>query len=37
MSTSLSNLVDNLSEGLHNDKCLDVNLVLIILELKMKN
>ena len=23
MSTSLSNLVDNLSEGLHSDKCID--------------
>ena len=23
MSTSLSKLVDNLSEGLHNNKCLD--------------
>ena len=23
MSSSLSNLVDNLSEGLHNDKCAD--------------
>ena len=23
MSTSLSNLVSNLSEGLHNDKCID--------------
>ena len=23
MSSSLSNLVDNLSEGLHNDKCTD--------------
>ena len=23
MSSSLSNLVDNLSEGLHNDKCID--------------
>ena len=30
MSTSLSNLVSNLSEGLHNDRCIDVNLVLII-------
>ena len=33
MSTSLLKLVDNLSEGLHYN----VNLVLIILELKMKN
>ena len=23
MSSSLSNLVDNLSEGLHNDNCID--------------
>ena len=23
MSSSLSNLVDNLSEGLHNDRCID--------------
>ena len=23
MSSSLSNLIDNLSEGLHNNKCLD--------------
>ena len=23
MSTSLSNLVNNLSEGLHNDRCID--------------
>ena len=23
MSTSLSKLIDNLSEGLHNDKCKD--------------
>ena len=26
MSTSLSNLVDNLSEGLHSDKCTDCKL-----------
>ena len=30
MSTSLSKLVDDLSEGLHNDRCIDVHLVLII-------
>ena len=30
MSTSLSKLVDNLSEGLHNNRCVTVNLVLII-------
>ena len=27
MSMSLSKLIDNLSEGLHNNKCLDANLV----------
>ena len=26
MSTSLSNLLDNLSEGLHSDKCTDCKL-----------
>ena len=30
MSTSLSKLVDNLSEGLHNNKCTDCRLVLIV-------
>ena len=30
MSTSLSKHVDNLSEGLHNNRCVTVNLVLII-------
>ena len=25
MSSSLSSLVDNLSDGLHNDKCKDCN------------
>ena len=30
MSTSLSNLVSNLFEGLHNDSCIDCKLVLII-------
>ena len=37
MSLSLSKLVDNLSEGIHNNKLLIVNLILIILKLKMKN
>ena len=36
MSISLSNLVSNLSEGVHNDRCI-VNLVLIILQLKINN
>ena len=34
MSSSLSKLVDNLSEGIHNNKCLIVNLILITLKLK---
>ena len=38
MSSSLSKFVDNLSEGIHNNKCSIVNLILIILKLKkMKN
>ena len=28
MSTSLSKLVDNLSEGLHNDRCIDCKFCL---------
>ena len=35
MAMSLSKLIDNLSEGIHNNKCVD--LVLIILKLKMKS
>ena len=35
MSTSLSSLVDNLSEGLHSDKCTVVNLALTIWQLNM--
>ena len=30
MSKSLSKLVDNLSEGIHNNRCMTVNLVLNI-------
>ena len=30
MSSSLSSLVDNLSEGIHKDKYIDCNLVLTI-------
>ena len=30
MSTSLSNLVDNLKEGLHDNKCLDCESCLIL-------
>ena len=45
MAMPLSKLIDNLSEGLHNNICLDScfdscqnkNLVLIILKLKMKS
>ena len=36
MSTSLSKLVDNLSEGLHNNRCVDCESYLI-LKLKMKS
>ena len=38
MSSSLSKLVDNLSEGIHNNKCLDCNSYLDYFgSLKMKN
>ena len=37
MSMPLSKLIDNLSEGIHNNNLQIVNLVSIILELKMKN
>ena len=37
MSSSLSKLVDNLSEGIHNNKCSDCELIFIILKLKMKS
>ena len=36
MSNSLSSLVDNLSEGLHNDKCTTINNHLIFKCLKCK-
>ena len=34
MASSLSKLVDNLSEGIHNNKCSDCVLILIILKLR---
>ena len=34
MSSSLSNLVDNLSEGLHNDKCTDCKSYLDYMSVK---
>ena len=34
MSSSLSKLVDNLSEGIHNNKCSDCESNLIILKFK---
>ena len=37
MSLPLSKLIDNLSEGLHNNKCADCDLVSIMLKLKMKS
>ena len=37
MTSSLSKLVDNLSEGIHNNKCVNCNYCLIILKLKMKS
>ena len=37
MSMPLSKLIDNLSEGLHNNKCLDCESCLDILKLKMKS
>ena len=36
MSTSLSRLVDNLSEGLHNNKCLNCNSCLDYIKNKNK-
>ena len=36
MSTSLSNLVSNLSEGLHNDKCIDCKSCLDYMTIKDK-
>ena len=34
MSSSLSNLVDNLSEGLHNDRCIDCKSCLDYMSIK---
>ena len=36
MSTSLSNLVNNLSEGVHNDKCTDCKSYLLYMPIKDK-
>ena len=36
MSSSLSKLVDNLSEGIHNDKCVDCNSCLDYIKIKNK-
>ena len=35
MSSSLSNLVDNLSEGLHSDKCIDCKSCVDYMSVKM--
>ena len=37
MSMPLSKLIDNFSEGIHNNKCTDCNLARIILKLKTKS
>ena len=37
MSTSLSNLVNNLSDGVHNDKCTDCKSYLGYMTKKMKS
>ena len=37
MSTSLSKLVDNLSEGLHYNKCLNCKSCLDYIKIKIKN
>ena len=34
MSSSLSKLVDNLSEGIHNNKCVDCNSCLDYIKIK---
>ena len=36
MSSSLSKLVDNLSEGIHNNKCVDCNSCLDYIKIKNK-
>ena len=37
MSSSLSKLVDNLSEGMHNNKCADCKFNLDYIKTKKKN
>ena len=37
MSTSLPNLVSNLSEGLHNDRCIDCKSCPYYMTIKMSN
>ena len=37
MSMPLSKRIDNLSEGIHNNTCVNCKSCLDILELKMKN
>ena len=37
MSSSLSKIVDNLSEGIRNNRCLDCNSCLDYIKMKMKN
>ena len=37
MSSSFSKLADNLSERIHNNKCLDCNSCLDYIKIKMKN
>ena len=36
MSSSLSKLVDNLSEGIHSNKCVDCNFCLDYIKIKNK-
>ena len=37
MSSSLSKLVDNLSEGIHNNKCVDCKSYLDYIKTKIEN
>ena len=37
MSTSLSNLVNNLSDGVRNDKCIDCKSYLDYMTIRIKN